>query len=85
MLNCDMCGMPILNTKCSCGEWADDTKENPMRKAIEQFHEMKQFTLTADAPHLGCACVYFRGDYKDTKMVEKYIHGIKNRPFYGET
>lgn len=84
MKNCDMCGTEIINNKCSCGTWikAEDTNDHPMKKSIEEFHEMKRFTLTGDAPHLGCAVVYFRGDYNDCKKVEKFIHEMKNRPFY---
>jgi hypothetical protein len=43
---------------------------------------MKRFTLTADAPHLGCAVVFFRGDYNDCRKVEKFIHSLKARPHY---
>lgn len=84
MIHCDMCGTKIENGKCSCGEWKtpEEMKDNPMRKAIEDFHEMKRFTLTGDAPHLGCAVVFFRGDYNDTKKVEKFIHEMKNRSYY---
>jgi len=84
MKNCDMCGSKIKNGKCSCGTWksAEEMKDNPMRKAIEEFHNMNRFTLTGDAPHLGCAVVFFRGDYNDTKKVEKFIHEMKGRPYY---
>jgi len=53
-----------------------------LKKGIEKFHEMKRFTLTGDAPHLGCAVIYFRGDYNDCKKVEKFIYQMKSRPFY---
>ena len=56
--------------------------DEALKNAIEQFHEMKRFTLTGDAPHLGCAIVMFRGDYNDCKAVEKFIHVMKGRPFY---
>ena len=84
MKKCDMCGTPIEDGKCSCGNWksAEEMKDDPMRKAIEMFHEMKQFTLTGDAPHLGCAVVFFRGDYNDCEKVEKFIFQMKMRPFY---
>lgn len=51
-------------------------------KGKEYFHEMKRFVLTGDAPHLGCAVILFRGDYNDCKKVEKFIHTLKNRPYY---
>lgn len=84
MENCDMCGSKIVEQKCECGTWipSEEMKENPLKKAIEYFHQMRQFTVTGDAPHLGCACVYFRGDYNDCKKVEKFIHQIKGRTFY---
>lgn len=79
-----MCGSEIIDKKCSCGIWkdAEETKGDPMFKALEKFHEMKRFTFTADAPYLGCAIVFFRGDYNDTQKVEKFIHQMKNRPYY---
>ena len=84
MEKCDMCGSAIENGRCSCGSWKspEEMKNDPMKLAIEQFHEMKMFTLTGDAPHLGCAVVFFRGDYNDSKKVEKFIHEMKGRPFY---
>ncbi len=82
--NCDMCGSKIENNKCSCGVWvdADEMKDNPMKLALESFHDMKRFTLTGDAPHLGCAVVFFRGDYLDCKEVEDFIYKLKKRPNY---
>jgi len=84
IINCDMCGTKIENGKCICGLWqsAEELKDCPMRKGIEKFHDMRQFIFTGDAPHLGCAVVYFRGDYNDTKKVEKFIHQMKGRPYY---
>ena len=82
--NCDMCGSKIENNKCSCGEWisAEDMKDDPMKLALEQFHEMKRFSSTGNAPHLGCAVVFFRGDYLDCKEVEQFIYKMKGRPNY---
>jgi len=79
-----MCGTEITNGKCSCGIWksAEEMKDCPFKKSVEEFHEMKRFTLTGDAPHLGCAVVFFRGDYNDCMKVEKFIHEMKNRPYY---
>lgn len=79
-----MCGSKIENGKCSCGNWipAEQMKDNPMKKALEEFHEMKRFTLTTDMPHLGVAAVFFRGDYLDCKEVEFFIHKKKKRPYY---
>ena len=79
-----MCGSLIENGRCSCGEWksAEEMKNDPMKLAIEKFHEMKQLTLTADCPHLGAAVIFFRGDYNDCKKVEKFIYQMKNRPYY---
>lgn len=81
-----MCGSEIVENKCSCGTWIskEGMKDNSMKKAVEEFHEMKRFTLTADAPHLGCAVVFFRGDYKDCQKVETFIHEMKGRPYYNE-
>jgi hypothetical protein len=82
--NCDMCGSKIEKNKCSCGEWisAEDMKDDPMKLALEQFHEMKRFSITGNAPHLGCAVVFFRGDYLDCKEVEQFIYKMKGRPNY---
>lgn len=82
--NCDMCGSKIINGQCSCGTWKskEEMEDSPMKKSIEEFHEMKRFTLTGDAPHLGCAVVFFRGDYNDTKQVEQFIYAMKKRPYY---
>lgn len=84
MKNCDMCGSKIESGKCSCGVWM--TKEEmagcPFVESIELFHEMKTFTFTGDAPHLGCAVVFFRGDYNDCEKVEKFIHEMKGRSYY---
>lgn len=84
MTKCDMCGTLIESGKCSCGTWksAEEMKDDPMKKAIEMFHGMKKFTLTGDAPHLGCAVIFFRGDYNDCKKIEEFIYRMKNRPFY---
>ena len=83
---CDMCGSEIKGGECNCGIWQseEEAKNDPMKKAIEQFHEMKVFTITGDAPHLGCAAVFFRGDYNDCIKVEKFIHSMKGRPYYGD-
>lgn len=82
--NCDMCGGKIIENQCNCGVWqtTEELKDCPVRKSIEHFKEMKCFTLTADAPHLGCAVVFFRGDYNDCKKVQEFIHKMKNRPYY---
>lgn len=84
MKNCDRCGTEIKDNKCDCGVWrsCEEIQEDPMKRALEKFHEMKQFTLTGDMPHLGCAVVFFRGDYNDCKKVEKLIHAMKGRPYY---
>lgn len=81
---CDMCGSAIVNNECDCGIWksAEEMKDCPLKNSLEKFHEMKRFTLTGDAPHLGCAAVWFRGDYNDCQKVEKFIHEMKNRPYY---
>ena len=86
MKNCDMCGSEIIDSKCDCGIWQtpEEMKDCPIRKSIEAFDKMKRFTITGDAPHLGCAVVFFRGDYNDTKKVEKFIHEMKSRPHYEE-
>lgn len=86
MKNCDMCGSEIKNGECSCGVWKseEEMQDDPMKKSIELFHEMKRFTLTGDAPHLGCAVVFFRGDYNDCKKIEKFIYSMKNRPYYSD-
>ena len=87
MKNCDMCGTVIENNNCSCGIWVakEETDNCPFKLGIEKFHDLRRFTLTADAPHLGCAVVFFRGDYNDCKKIEKFIHEMKNRPCYEGT
>jgi hypothetical protein len=79
-----MCGSKIEKGKCSCGEWKspEEMKDNPMKLAIEEFDSMKRFSLTGDAPHLGCAVVFFRGDYRDCLKVQKFIYEMKGRPYY---
>lgn len=86
MEKCDMCGSEIHDSKCSCGVWVykEEMLDNPMKKSLEAFHEMKQMTLTCDSPHLGCAMIFFRGDYNDCVKVKKYIYEIKKRPGYLE-
>lgn len=84
MINCDMCGTKIENGECSCGTWksAAEMKDCPFKASIEKFNDMKQFSFTADAPHLGVAFVLFRGDFNDCKKVERFICEMKGRPFY---
>ena len=84
--HCDMCGTKIESGECSCGTWQskEEMENDPMFLAIKQFHEMNRFIMTADAPYLGCAVVFFRGDYNDTKKVEEFIFQMKNRPYYSE-
>lgn len=83
--NCDMCGSEIEDGKCTCGIWksAEEMQGDPMILALEKFHEMKRFTLTGDAPHLGCGVIFFRGDYNDCLKIQKFIYQMKNRPYYG--
>jgi len=59
-------------------------KDCALKQGIEKFNEMKRFTFTGDAPHLGCAVVYFRGDYNDCIRVQKFIYEMKGRPYYEE-
>jgi hypothetical protein len=84
MKNCDMCGSEIIKGKCDCGIWksAEEMKDCPFKKSIEQFHEMKTFVMTADSPHLGCATVFFRGNYNDCKKVKKFIYELNGRKYY---
>lgn len=79
-----MCGTQIVEGKCQCGVWLteEEIKDCPIINGIEFFHEMKKFTFTGDAPDLGCAVVYFRGNYNDCKKVEKYIYEMNNRKYY---
>lgn len=81
---CDMCGSKIENGECDCGLWKskEEMENDPLKLSLEKFHEMKQFVLTGDSPHLGCAVVYFRGDYNDCMKVQKFIYEMKGRPFY---
>jgi len=82
--NCDMCGSQIKDGECNCGEWIEKEVMGfcPINQGIEKFHEIKKFTLIGDAPHLGCAVVYFRGDYNDCHKVQKFIYEMKGRPYY---
>lgn len=84
MINCDMCGSKIEDGRCSCGEWksAEEMENDPMKLAIEKFDSMKQLCLSGDAPHLGCAVVFFRGDYNDCLKVKQFIYEMKKRPYY---
>lgn len=84
MTNCDMCGSKIKDGKCTCGIWksAEEMQDDPMKLALEKFHEMRRFTLTGDAPHLGCSVIFFRGDYDDCLKIQKFIYQMKNRPYY---
>lgn len=86
MTNCDMCGTKIENNRCDCGIWTsrEENENNPIPKAINLFHDMKRLTHTCDMPHLGCAVVFFRGDYTECKEVENFIHKMKGRPYYEE-
>ena len=86
MNKCDMCGSDIVENKCSCGTWksAEEMKDDPMKIGVEAFHKMNRFTFTGDSPHLGCAVVYFRGDYNDCQKVQQFIYEMKRRPFYKE-
>jgi hypothetical protein len=79
-----MCGAKIENGRCDCGIWKskEEMENDPMKMAIEQFNEMKRFSVTGDAPHLGCAVVFFRGDFLDCKKVEEFIYKMKGRPYY---
>lgn len=81
---CDMCGSPIENGCCSCGVWkkAEEMKNDTMKIGLEAFHGLNTFILTGDMPHLGCAVVYFRGDYNDCQQVKKFIYKMKGRPYY---
>lgn len=82
--HCDMCGSKIENGECDCGFWksAEEAKNDPIKLALEQFHEMKRFTVSGDVPHLGCAVVFFRGDYNDCQKVQEFIYKMKGRPYY---
>lgn len=84
--NCDQCGTEIKDGKCECGEWttAEENKNDPMKLALEQFHEMRKMISTGDAPHLGCAVVFFRGDYPDCLRVAQFIRELKGRPHYSD-
>ena len=86
MENCDMCSSKIEDGKCDCGIWKtnEEMKDCAMKQGIEKFNDMKRFTITGDAPHLGCAVVYFRGDYNDCVRVQKFIYEMKGRPYYEE-
>ena len=86
MDRCDMCGSQIENGKCSCGTWTtpEENINNPFKISLEKFHEMKTLVTSMDTPHLGCAAVFFRGDYNDCQVIVNYIKKIKKRPFYKE-
>ena len=75
MNKCDMCGYEIKDGRCSCSEWKSEEqmKDFPIKKSLEAFHEMDRLVLTGDAPHLGCAVVFFRGDYNDCEKVRQFI------------
>jgi hypothetical protein len=81
---CDMCGSEIEDGKCRCGTWQsiEEVRDHLFKKSLEHFHKMERFTLTMDAPHLGTAAVFFRGDYNDCQKVQKFIYEMKGRPYY---
>lgn len=85
---CDICTSDIIEGKCSCGSWFEPqeaTKEMKIfSEGLETFHDMRQFIISGDSPHLGVAFVYFRGDYKDCEQVKHYIKKLKGRPAYEE-
>lgn len=87
MKKCDICGSEITGGKCSCGTWfsKEETSGHPLEQALKFFHDEKRMILTCDIPYLGCAAVFFRGDYKDCKKVEEFICKLKGRPFYNES
>ena len=84
MNKCDMCGSKIENSECDCGTWAtaEEAEKCPIRKGIEEFHKMRRFIVSGDAPHLGCAVVYFRGDFNECEKVKQFIKEMKGRPHY---
>lgn len=86
MKNCDMCGTEITDGRCDCGVWKskEEMENNPFKLALEEFHDMKSFVFTGDAPYLGAAFVFFRGDYNNCKKVEEFIYAMKNRPYYND-
>jgi hypothetical protein len=86
MTHCDMCGTKIENGKCICGKWlsGEEHENNPYKLALEKFHDEKRMMLTSDAPHLGVAVVFFRGDYSDCLEITEFIKRKKFRPHYGE-
>ena len=45
MSECDMCGSKIIDNKCDCGIWqsSEEMKDCPMKKSLENFHEMKRY------------------------------------------
>lgn len=83
---CDMCGSKIIDSKCGCGTWTskEENENNLFKLSLEKFHKMETFTFSSDMPHLGCACIFFRGDYKDCEEIKKFIYQMKKRPFYWE-
>ena len=88
MINkCDMCGAAIEDGKCSCGTWAEkgELNDHPFEIAIKYFHAMEKMVCTGEAPHLGCAYVFFRGDYNDCEAIIEFICKRKQRPFYKHT
>ena len=85
---CDMCGTAIEDGKCSCGEWKNSDeimKNHPFKVAIDYFHALEKMVCTGEAPHLGCAYVFFRGDYNDCEAIRDFICKRKQRPFYDHT
>ncbi len=81
-----MCGEKIIERKCSCGEWktSEELGVCVFREALEAFDQMKKFTITGDAPHVGAAFVFFRGDHMDCRKVQEFIYEMKGRKYYEE-
>ena len=73
MKNCDTCGKNIEND-----EGNSSSLKDPIFQALEFFHDTNEFALTEDSNRLGCAAVFFRGDYKDCMIIQEFIHSIKD-------
>jgi hypothetical protein len=82
MKRCDMCGEEIVDGKCSCGVWFEGMEEHPYNVALREFHKSECMTTSMDAPHLGSAAVFFRGDYNDCMKVREFILKMKGKPHY---
>lgn len=82
---CDKCHTPIIDSRCSCGVWFEDSKSVPFLKTMENAVEAYNFICDQNNDHSpfsgdhhsGTCILLFKGDYIDCMRVKKYISEIR--------